>query len=123
MNDLYIFKYIFKFYKKKLYDFRTGNVPNMLLYGLDKFQQYYFIKQFIKQVYNIDDKHITERTYKINNSKSFKFRSSINHYELVINKKNFLTKNNIIDFIKEFSSGFSFNNKIRYLNRLNMLYF
>ena len=120
MNELYIFKYISKFYKDYLYKFRTDDFPNMLLYGLDKFQQYYFIKNFLKQIYNIDDKDIIERTYKINNSKSFKFRSSINHNELVINKKNFLIVHNIIDFIKDLITGNSFNNKIRYIILINV---
>lgn len=120
MNELYIFKYISKFYKKNIYNFKTDDYPNMLLYGLDKFQQHYFIKNFLKQMYNIEDKHIIEHTYKINNTKKFKFRSSSKHYELVINKKNYLIVHNIIDFIKDFSSSNSFGNTLRYIILINV---
>ena len=90
----------------------------MLVYGNDKFQKYYFINKYLKYVYN-DDILLNVNTYKINNTKSFKFKSNKNYYELDINKKKFLLIHNIIDFIKYFTNRCSFNNNLTYMVLLN----
>tara|TARA_B100001029_G_C15047209_1_gene448028 strand:+ start:374 stop:1357 length:984 start_codon:yes stop_codon:yes gene_type:complete len=122
MNELHIHKYISKFYKKNIKivtKIKKNEYPNIILYGIDKFQQYYFIKKYLKKTYDIDENDIVENKYKITNIKQFDFRLSQYHYELDINKKNYLLVHNIIDFIKDNTNNSIFNN-IKYIVLLHI---
>ena len=115
--ELFNYKYKELFYKNKFDNelrYIEQDKPNILLYGEDYFQQYYFIHRMLQHIYHINNTILETNIHKVG-TKKLSLKNSLYHYEISINEIDLVMIYNIIELIKNITLTKTMDGKLRYI--------